>query len=212
MGLFPAAWSIYPTGIVRMRTGTYFAIITGNYSEIFIRESWDYNWLLIFLFIVIVYTYMRTYSWFVIYLNSASFCYAHPRFRPLFSFPNLGTLPFSKSGTRSREIRSRIGKQSVGRTLRGLLLSRRSLPFKPPPILTLPRFLHSASSCPSPYLVPPSRGTFLSPSFSFLCTLGKPAFTRPPSLPLSHRWVSSRCRLLLRASRRNPMAKPRRPD
>lgn len=100
-------------------------------------------------------------------------------------FANLGTLPYSESGTRSREIRSRIGKQSVGRTLRGLLLLRRSLPFKPPPILTLPQSPHPASSCPSSYLVPPSRGTFLSPSFSFLCTLGKPAFASPLTSPLS---------------------------
>lgn len=131
----------------------------------------------------------------------------------LFSRPR--DAPFSESGTRSREIRSRIGRQSVGRTLRGLLLSRRSLPFKPPPILTLPTFLHPASSCPSPYLVPPSRGTFLSLSSSFLCTLGKPALTLPPpSYPpsLPRRRVSSRRRLLLRSSRRSPMAKPRRPD
>lgn len=135
----------------------------------------------------------------------------------LFSFPDLGTLLSANLARGSREIRSRIGRQSVGRTLRGLLLSRRSLPFKPPPILTLPTFLHPASSCPSPYLVPPSRGTFLSLSSSFLCTLGKPALTLPPTYPplppsLPRRRVSSRRRLLLRSSRRNPMAKPRRPD
>lgn len=135
----------------------------------------------------------RAYFDFAICLNSASFCYARPclvfvRSVSLVAFlfcrPRDASFQ-EESGTRSREIRSRIGKQSVGRTLRGLLLSRRSLPFKPPPILTLPRFLHPASSYPSPYLVPPSRGTFLSPSFSFLCTLGKPAFTLPRPRPLS---------------------------
>lgn len=112
---------------------------------------------------------MRVYVSFSFVLCFVAFLFSRPR-----------DAPFSESGTRSREIRSRIGRQSVGRTLRGLLLSRRSLPFKPPPILTLPSFLHPASSCPSPYLVPPSRGTFLSLSSSFLCTLGKPALTLPP--------------------------------
>jgi len=65
--------------------------------------------------------------------------------------PTFRDVPFNESGTHSCEVRSHIGRQSVGRTLRGLLLLRRSLPFKPPPILTLPSFLHPASSCPSPF-------------------------------------------------------------
>lgn len=65
--------------------------------------------------------------------------------------PTFRDAPFNESGTHSCEVRSHIGRQSVGRTLRGLLLLRRSLPFKPPPILTLPSFLHPASSCPSPF-------------------------------------------------------------
>lgn len=115
-------------------------------------------------------------------------------YRGLFSFPE--TFPFSESGTpESSEIRSHIGRQSVGRTLRGLLLSRRSLPFKtascphfPPPSLSLsqplyPDPFHRSQPCfsshPPAYLVPPSRATFLSSL--------RPAL---PFAPLRNRWFS----------------------
>lgn len=148
---------------------------------------------------------MRVYVSFSLVLCFVAFLFSRPR-----------DAPFSESGTRSREIRSRIGRQSVGRTLRGLLLSRRSLPFKPPPILTLPTFLHPASlRVPRRISSRPRAGLFSPyPPLSF-APLGNrlllfPLPPHPPSHP--HRRVSSRRRLLLRSSRRNPMAKPRRPD
>lgn len=155
------------------------------------------------------------------------------RYRGLFSFPDLGTLPFSKSGTpESPEIRSRIGRQSVGRTLRGLLLSRRSLPFK---TASCPHF-----SAPSPLARPPHPGSSRRspPCFSsHPPRVSRPALTRlsfPRSVLLSpsHPWETGgshvfpasslpfltspnlatltptgeflACRLLFRAPRRNP--------
>lgn len=76
--------------------------------------------------------------------------------------------PFRKIWhAKSDDSRIRIGRQSEERTLRGLLLSRRSLPFKPPPVL-------SATRLPALFLSVSHRlsADFLSPSCSLVCTLG----------------------------------------
>lgn len=120
-----------------------------------------------------------------------------------FLFHDFGDAPFNESGTRSRKIRSRIGRQSVGRTLRGLLLSRRSLPFKPPPLCSLILLfplIRSLSYFSPPFLPRESRPALARlSSFRPLLSFA-PLGNWLPFLFRSHRWVNSR-RLLQRAPR-----------
>lgn len=167
-----------------------------------------------------------------------SFCYtyASPWYLRGFSLSRLRDAPFRRiwhaAESQDRSEVALVGK-SVGRTLRGSLLSRRSLPFKPPPLCSHP------PSLPPPFYpvlyilllrVPESpasrpRATFLFPSFSFPCTLGKPALSplfrsspmgefSPPSPSSSPhcalldeaRWRNVRDRIR-REGWRNPMAR-----